>query len=399
MAFRNPITTVTDDYARTLAERAAADATRAISDAAAAAAAAEAAEATATEVSGAVLTAQNAADAAAADALAALTRAQEVGVTATDAQALADAAQAAADAAAAAAGAAGTDAATADAKAAQAAADAAQAIADAAAAKKETDTGAPTGPGARLYQETFDGGERGVVEFRTGIAGDEPARMALTSYQQTFPDGSIRSYGTELEVRGAGSNGAPPARMLMTVQEAPAGGYESVLTMEADRSVLPGPRGLVARGASTAGVQLGTAAEGRVTGAQNLTGVRLEADREYEAEWVGNLNAGGTAGRITLNVRVGRGATPDTASPIAATAAAWIAIVGGPGQETVTTGGQPFRVGASRSDYELHTFVTIAGGAGATAGVVPPMNAANGGVHVLTVRDVGPAQPSTRQIY
>ena len=102
-----------------------------------------------------------------------------------------------------------------------------------------TDTGtSPTGPGVRVYQDAEN--PFGVVEWRTGIAGDVPATMSLSSFQQTV-DGVLRSFGNRMVWEGSSANGVPPARVELNVEQVPAGGYESVGRWIADRLQVSSP--------------------------------------------------------------------------------------------------------------------------------------------------------------
>lgn len=96
------------------------------------------------------------------------------------------------------------------------------------------DTGtSPTGPGVRMYQDPGASGPpyvypKGVVEFRTGIAGDVPAQLVLDAFVVDQGDGLLREFGSAFTMRGADTNGVNAAELVLSVVDAGAGGYEAV---------------------------------------------------------------------------------------------------------------------------------------------------------------------------
>jgi len=261
------------------------------------------------------------------------------------------------------------------------------------------DTGSsPTGAGARLYQLVDDQGTRGVLELRDGIAGDTPAGVDAVAVL-TPVDGGYVAQGSSTTVKGLGTNGLDAAYLELTTEAKAAGGYQSAARLYADVVEFPGTgaavaKGNVVHGESTVSVQTTSNAEARLSGPQNVAAA-LVPGREYDVVFIGNLNAGVAAGRLTVNIRAsaGAGVTPTTSSPVVATAMAWIAQVGGPGQETVTTAGQTFQV-TTAGTYNFHTFAVTSAATG-TAGLTPPASTVP---MSTTVRDCGPALSTTRTL-
>jgi hypothetical protein len=124
----------------------------------------------------------------------------------------------------------------------------------------ETDTGAsPTGPGVRVYDDTASdplGFPRHVIEFRDGYAG-RPATLSRTTY--AAPGGG--SAGSVFQLDGGSANAIDAGKLQLTVQEKPAGGYESVAKLvDAVRLEVPaltGPLGLDLYNAGTQGLCAG----------------------------------------------------------------------------------------------------------------------------------------------
>lgn len=143
---------------------------------------------------------------------------------------------------------------------------------------------------------------------------------------------------------------------------------------------------------STATLSTTATGEFRLAGGHNISSVTLLAGRKYEAIYVGNLNAAGSTGRVAVNIRAALGGvTPTTASELAATAMQFIGTLGGPGQGTVSTAGEPFQVSATRA-YAFHLF-----GSNATAGGTMSAVPLAGG-HGIIIRDLGPADTGLRTL-
>jgi hypothetical protein len=100
----------------------------------------------------------------------------------------------------------------------------------------------PTGPGARVYQDTSGAYPRGVVELRSGMAGDTPATFALTTSLGFDENGAPnRVFGNSASVTGGGTNGNAAARLDLDQQEAATPGvFDSIARLVGDRIELDG---------------------------------------------------------------------------------------------------------------------------------------------------------------
>jgi hypothetical protein len=105
-----------------------------------------------------------------------------------------------------------------------------------------------TGPssfaaGVKVYQDTntTTGLDQGVIDFRTGMPGDAPARLALTSVQHIVPDpsfpddpslGQLVVEGSSFRISGGQTNGESAPELRFDVRALQQGGpYESVLAL------------------------------------------------------------------------------------------------------------------------------------------------------------------------
>jgi hypothetical protein len=121
-------------------------------------------------------------------------------------------------------------------------------------------------PGVRMFQGTDDDGNPvGLVEFRTGVPGDDPAYLRLTSVRELsdpFP-GEIPPVelvvGSVFQMYGGAVQGVPgPVVRSAIEQDTLNGGFRSRMTLSADLVDLTG-----AQGSSPASVVRRDYADGR----------------------------------------------------------------------------------------------------------------------------------------
>lgn len=96
------------------------------------------------------------------------------------------------------------------------------------------DTGLGAGAGVRIYQDTTNGlPGAGVVEFYSGT--DPSAVITATPYVVDQGGGNFTSVGSTTSLTGISDHAVPAPRLNLDVSQKPAGGFESVATLTADR--------------------------------------------------------------------------------------------------------------------------------------------------------------------
>lgn len=95
------------------------------------------------------------------------------------------------------------------------------------------DTGQPAGAGASLYQGSDAYGVYGVLEFRDGISGDNPAQVIGRANLVPGGGGGYTGQGGSLVVKGGSYNGVTGPEVDFNVESAPLGGYRPALRLTA----------------------------------------------------------------------------------------------------------------------------------------------------------------------
>jgi hypothetical protein len=267
----------------------------------------------------------------------------------------------------------------------------------------------PTGPGARLYQGAdVLGNPQGVLQFRSGLVGDVPAHIRLTSYQapDEWEPETLVPAGSVLEVFGGITGGvdAPP-EILLEIENGSLG-WLSRLRLNAgvvevngvtldprQGGVVPGGYGESAVATATTGT-----AEQRLSGPQNITAAELVPGRAYEPVCAVRLNAVGAGGLVACRLRAsynafGPPATPTTSSVLVGTAMRSLTAAGGTGQQDADSSGQLFQVSAP-GFYAVHTFGIVLAGSATSMSVVPDSRL----IHNVTIKDAGRAPSNLRMI-
>lgn len=260
-----------------------------------------------------------------------------------------------------------------------------------------------TGAGVSMFQGTDTANHpKGKIIFADGRIGIGPPGTDQPGAALTFVlsyDAAGNPVGSTFALAGDSISGATAPELDLNVESDGAGGYVGVTRLSGDQVIVSARGAALALGdlvtvtSASAVATTGSAEQHLGSGSPNVTSVALRTGRAYEAVYAGKISAGNVAGNVTVRIRAATaGATPTTSSPMAAAAQAYLAVAGGPGQESVETAGQSFQITAD-GNYTFHCFAAT-GAASGTAAIAP----LDTGIHALTIRDVGPANAGTRTL-